>query len=50
MSEKKHYSVTEVAEKLNKPYYTIIRMIKKNKFPNAFKVGYGWVIPAKDVK
>ena len=48
--EKTNYSVTEVAKLENKPYYTIIRKIKKGHYPNAFKVGHGWVIPAGDLK
>ena len=51
MTEKKtEYSVTEVAEKTGIPYYTVIRDIKRGKYPNARKVGHGWIIPAEDVK
>lgn len=48
--EKKNYSVTEISKKTKIPYYTVIRKIKKGHYPNAFKVGHGWVIPAEDVK
>jgi len=46
----KQYSVTEVAAIKRKPYHKIIREINKGQYPNAYKVGHGWVIPAKDVK
>lgn len=47
---KKNYSVTEIAKKEKLPYYTVIRKLKKGHYPNAYKVGHGWVIPSKDVK
>lgn len=47
--KKEHYSVTEVADREKLPYHKIIRLIKKGKYPNAYKVGHGWVIPAGDV-
>lgn len=51
MTKKKtEYSVTEVAKREGLPYHKIIRLIKKGRYPNAYKVGHGWVIPAKDVK
>lgn len=50
MIKQKVYSVTEVAKLTKVPYYTVIRKIKKGHYPNAFKVGHGWVIPAKDIK
>lgn len=46
----KSYSVTELAKKLELPYYTTLRKVKKGHFPGAFKVGHGWVIPAKGIK
>ena len=49
MKKKEHYSVTELADKIGLPYYTVIRQIKRGYYPNAYKVGHGWVIPAKDV-
>ena len=48
-STKTEFSVTEVAKLKEKPYHKIIREIKRGGFPNAYKVGHGWVIPAKDV-
>lgn len=48
--KKTNYSVTEIADKTGLPYYTVIRKIKKGHYPNAFKVGHGWVIPAGDVE
>lgn len=50
MKQKTHYSITELAKKEGVPYYTMIRRVKKGHYPNAYKVGHGWVIPAKDVK
>lgn len=47
--KKEHYSITEVAKKKNLPYHKVIRALKKGKYPNAYKVGHGWVIPAKDL-
>lgn len=46
---KKEYSVTEISKLKKKPYHKVIRELKKGVYPNARKVGHGWVIPAKDV-
>lgn len=48
--KKTEYSATEIAKLKKIPYYTVIRRIKKGHYPNAYKVGHGWVIPAKDIK
>lgn len=48
--KEKAYSITELSQILKLPYYTVIRQVKKGKYPNAYKVGHGWVVPAKDIK
>jgi len=50
MAQETYYSITELANKEGVPYYTMIRRVKKGYYPNAYKVGHGWVIPAGDVK
>lgn len=47
--QEKYYSISELAKKEDIPYHTMIRRVKKGYYPNAYKVGHGWVIPAKDV-
>lgn len=46
----KNLSVGDVAKELNLDYFRVIRMIKRNEFPHAFKVGWGWVIPNTDMR
>lgn len=49
MKNKQEYSVTEIAKNKNIEYWRAMRMLKKGCFPNAYKVGHGWVIPAGDI-
>lgn len=44
------WSVTEVAKECKTKYYKVIRAINKGWFPNARKVGWGWVLTDADVK
>lgn len=46
----KDLSAGEIAVRMKEPYFRIIRRIKRNEFPNARKVGWGWVIPEQDLK
>lgn len=45
----KNMSAGEVAKELGCEYFRVIRMIKRGQFPDAFKVGWGWVIPTNNV-
>jgi excisionase family DNA binding protein len=42
-------STAEVAEKLEVTRRQVQRLCKSGSLPNAFKVGYAWVVPQRDV-
>lgn len=44
-----HWKVSELAEELRVSERTIRRMIKRGRFPHAFRVGRSWRIPRRDV-
>jgi excisionase family DNA binding protein len=54
MENRELRTVQSVAQELGVTYRTIINLIHKGEFPNAFKIGDGrtmpWLIPAKDVE
>lgn len=39
----------QVAKRLETTERTVLREIKRGKFPNAFKVGWSWRIPKSDL-